>query len=191
MSTILKMSSKKSNIYTRGGDKGETSLLGGKRIPKFHPRIEAYGTVDELMAHTALLRDYTSDESIRAELHKILGMLMSSASVLASDGENVPDNMPKISEEDIHFLEMSIDRMDEELGPLTNFVLPGGKIEVSQAHVARTICRRTERIILSLAEIEELEEIIIRFFNRLSDYYFQITRMLASIGGVDQEPWKP
>lgn len=185
------MSSKKSNIYTRGGDRGETSLLGGKRIPKYHPRIEAYGTVDELMAHTALLRDYTQDEGVRAELLKVLGLLMSSASVLASDGENIPDNMPMITEEDIIFLERSIDRIDEDLGPLMNFVLPGGKIEVSQAHVARTICRRAERIILSLAENEEVEEIIIRFFNRLSDYYFQIARVLASIGGLDQEPWKP
>ncbi len=185
------MGNRKSNIYTRRGDKGETSLLGGKRIAKIHPRIEAYGTVDELMAHTALLRDYTQDEDIKVELLKVLGMLMSSASVLASDGENMPVNMPKVTEEDIVFLEGAIDRMDAVLGPLTNFVLPGGGIEVSQAHVARTVCRRAERIILSLAEFEEVEDIILRFFNRLSDYYFQITRILADIKGVDQESWKP
>ena len=181
----------KSNIYTKGGDKGQTSLLGGNRVAKNHPRIEAYGTLDELMAHTALLRDYTQDLRLREELQKVLGLLMSAASVLASDGSNLPANMPQIIDADITFLETSIDRMEAELGPLTNFVLPGGKVDVSQAHVARTVCRRAERNILSLTENEEIDEIIIRFVNRLSDYYFQIARMLASIGGVEQEPWKP
>lgn len=160
-------------------------------MPKYHPRIEAYGTVDELMAQTALLRDQVKDESIRQELLKVLDLLMRSASILASDGSNLPANMPVIEDEDIIFLEQAIDRVDERLGPLTNFVLPGGIVEVSQAHVARTICRRAERNILSLAENMDVQEIIIRFFNRLSDYYFQITRLLADIGGVNQEPWKP
>ena len=185
------MSRKKSNIYTRGGDKGETSLLGGRRVPKFHPRIEAYGTVDELIAHTALLRDLTDDQSIREELYRILEILMAAAAILATEGPELPSYLPVVSEEDISFLERSIDLMDEELGPLTNFVLPGGKVEVSQAHVARTICRRAERNILFLAENDDVEEIIIRFINRLSDYYFQIARKLAAINGSEQEPWKP
>lgn len=185
------MSLKKSNIYTRGGDKGETSLIGGKRVPKFHLRIEAYGSVDELMAQTALLRDYTEDEGIKSELLDILGMLMTSATMLASEGDQLPDNLPEIKESDILFLEDSIDRMDSELGSLTSFVLPGGAIEVSQAHISRTICRKTERNILQLADIETVEEIVLRFFNRLSDYYFLLSRKLASIKGIKQIPWQP
>ena len=185
------MSIKKSNIYTRGGDKGETSLIGGRRVPKYHPRIEAYGSVDELMAHTALLRDYTDDESIKGELQEILSVLMTSATMLASEGEEVPDNLPEIKDKDIIFLEDSIDRMDSDLGPLTSFILPGGAIEVSQAHVSRTICRRTERNILQLAEIETVDEIVLRFFNRLSDYYFLLSRKLAAIKKINQLPWKP
>ncbi len=185
------MSAKKSNVYTRGGDKGQTSLLGGKRVPKYHLRIEAYGSVDELMAHTALLRDYVDDEGIKEELLKVLGMLMTSATVLASEGDNLPENLPSIKEDDISFLEDSIDRMDAELGPLQSFILPGGAIEVSQAHVSRTICRRTERIILQLAEKEQVEEIVLRFINRLSDYYFLLSRMLASNRDINQMVWKP
>lgn len=185
------MGIKKSNIYTKGGDKGETSLLGGKRVPKFHQRIEAYGTVDELMAHTALLRDLSNDKNVKDELLRILGMLMSASSILASDGENLPANMPEIKDDDILFLESSIDKMDNSLEPLQSFVLPGGAIEVSQAHVARTICRRAERNILKLKEIEHVNEVILRFFNRLSDYYFLLSRKLSAIKNIDQLPWKP
>jgi cob(I)alamin adenosyltransferase len=185
------MSIKKSNIYTGGGDKGETSLIGGRRVPKIHPRIEAYGSVDELMAHTALLMDYTGDEGIKGELMEIVGMLMTSATMLASEGDQVPENLPEIKDSDINFLENSIDRMDSDLGPLTSFVLPGGAIEVSQAHISRTICRRTERNILRLAEVETVDDIVLRFFNRLSDYYFLLSRKLAAIKKINQLPWKP
>ncbi len=185
------MSIKKSNIYTRGGDKGQTSLIGGKRVPKYHLRIESYGSVDELMAQTAMLRDQIEDEGIRNDLLEILGVLMTSATMLASEGDQLPDNLPEIKENDIIFLENSIDRMDSELGPLTSFVLPGGAVEVSQAHISRTICRRTERKILQLAESEAVEEIVLRYFNRLSDYFFLLSRKLASIRGIIQLPWKP
>ena len=185
------MASNKSNIYTKGGDKGETSLLGGKRVPKYHQRIEAYGTIDELMAHTALLRDYTDDEISKGELLKILDMLMSVASILASDGNNLPANMPEIKNEDVIFLEKCIDEMDSALEPLQSFILPGGAIEVSQAHVARTICRRAERNILKLTETEAVNEVLIRFINRLSDYYYLLSRKLSAINNVDQLHWKP
>ncbi len=183
--------SKKSNIYTKGGDKGETSLLGGKRVPKYHIRIEAYGTVDELMAHTALLRDQipAGKEEVRADLLLILGYLMSAASVLAADCENCKDNLPEVTEENITYLENAIDKMDERLEPLTSFVLPGGHPVVSQAHVARTVCRRAERMILRLASMEEVDDRIIRFFNRLSDYYFVLSRELACFFKVRQIPW--
>lgn len=185
------MTTKKSNIYTRGGDKGETSLLGGKRVSKYHMRIECYGTVDELMAHTALLRDATEDKDVKEELRVILDRLMASASILSADGENFPHNMPDIVEDDIAFLEKAIDRMDSVLPPLSNFVLPGGHMTVSQAHVARTVCRRAERNILRLADQEGVDMILIRFFNRLSDYYFVLSRKLAHDLDIEQPPWKP
>ena len=185
------MKNRKSIIYTRGGDKGETSLLGGKRVSKYHLRIECYGTVDELMAHTALLRDVTEDSAVRDELGIILDRLMSSASILAADGEDYPDNMPEITEEDITFMEKAIDVMDAALPPLNSFVLPGGHPAVSQAHVARTVCRRAERMILRLADQEAVDMIIVRLFNRLSDYYFVLSRKLAHDLKVEQTPWKP
>jgi cob(I)alamin adenosyltransferase len=185
------MSVKKSNVYTKGGDKGKTSLLGGRRVSKFDARIEAYGTVDELMAHCSLLREMIEDEKIREELLGILDKLMSAASVIAADSENLPANMPSVSESDVIFLENRIDVMDHELPELKSFILPGGNIMSSQAHVARTICRRAERNILKLAENEAVNEGIIKYFNRLSDYYFLLARKLAIISGKIEIPWKP
>jgi cob(I)alamin adenosyltransferase len=181
----------KSLIYTKGGDKGKTSLLGGKRVSKFHIKIEAYGTVDELMANVALLMDMTSAKDVKLELIQILERLMSAASIIAAEGNDLPDNMPSLSERDVEFLEKSIDLMDHELPKLTSFILPGGNMASSQAHIARTVCRRAERIILKLAEEEPVEEIIIKYFNRLSDYYFLLSRKLAYITGASEIPWKP
>lgn len=182
---------KKSTIYTKGGDRGETSLLGGKRVAKYHQRIEAYGTIDELMAHTALLRDYTDDNDTREELLKVLDLLMSSASIVAADGTNYPENMPVINEKDVAFLEDSIDRMDASLEPLSSFILPGGHVAVSQSHVARTVCRRAERKVLKLADQEPVDDTLIMFFNRLSDYFFLLSRKLADIYKLEQIRWKP
>jgi cob(I)alamin adenosyltransferase len=170
---------------------GETSLLGGKRVAKYHQRIEAYGTIDELMAQTALLRDFVEDEGIREELIKVLDRLMASASIVAADGTNYPENMPEITDSDVSFLEKSIDLMDAELEPLTSFVLPGGHMAVSQSHVARTVCRRAERKVLQLADQEPVEKVLIRFFNRLSDYYFLLSRKLAKLYNIEQILWKP
>ncbi len=185
------MSIAKSGIYTKGGDKGETSLLGGRRVPKHHLKIEAYGTIDELMAHTALLMDLCTDEGLKDELLHILDRLMTSASMTAADGDNLPSNMPWLKEADVEFLEVSIDRMDASLPPLKSFVLPGGNQAASQAHVARTVCRRSERLLLRLAETEELDPILIKYLNRLSDYYFLISRKLVYISGTQEIPWKP
>ncbi len=185
------MNIKKSLIYTKGGDKGSTSLLGGRRVSKYHLKIETYGTIDELMAHTALLMDMAGDHSIKAQLLVILDRLMSAASIIAADGDELPDNMPSIKEEDVLYLESAIDLMDHNLPPLTSFILPGGDISSSQAHVARTVCRRTERIILKLAAEEEIDEVLIKYFNRLSDYYFLLARKLAYISGSREIPWKP
>ncbi|MBN1133212.1 MAG: cob(I)yrinic acid a,c-diamide adenosyltransferase [Bacteroidales bacterium] len=182
---------KKSGIYTKGGDQGETSLIGGKRVPKFHPRIEAYGSVDELMAHTALLRDMVTDEIIKKELLKILSLEMSTASLLAADCLDCPVQLPELTEQDVVFLEERIDDMDAGLKPLKGFIIPGGNPVVSQAHVVRTVCRRTERSILRLAGKQEDIGLIIIFYNRLSDYFFVLSRKLAVISGIDQLPWKP
>ena len=180
---------KKSGINTKGGDKGETSLIGGRRVPKYHSRIEAYGTVDELMAHTALLRDFLEDEQIRDELLKILSIQMATASVLATDADIMPKEIPVVGQEQVVFLERRIDAMDAELEPLTSFVLPGGHPAVSQAHVARTVCRRCERAILKLAQEVNVQEDVLRFYNRLSDYFFVLSRRIAQIEGLRQEPW--
>lgn len=185
------MDIEKSTIYTKGGDKGQTSLLGGRRVPKYHIKIEAYGTVDELMAHTALLRDMVKDDDIREELLVIIERLMSAASVIAADGDDLPDNMPSLAESDVEYLERSIDVMDHSLPQLTSFILPGGEPSSSQAHIARTVCRRAERMILRLSEEEDVEELIVKYFNRLSDYYFLLSRKLAHISGAGEIPWKP
>ena len=181
----------KSGIYTRGGDKGKTSLIGGRRVSKFHSRIEAYGTIDELMAHTTLLRDLVEDVQIREELLSILNIQMATASVLAADYDNTPVELPIVGEEQVAFIEKKIDEMDASLEPLTSFVIPGGHPAVSQAHVARTVCRRTERVILKLGQEVNIQEDIIRFYNRLSDYFFVLSRKIAVLLAVKQQPWKP
>ncbi|MCK4880440.1 MAG: cob(I)yrinic acid a,c-diamide adenosyltransferase [Bacteroidales bacterium] len=182
---------KRSGIYTKGGDKGKTSLIGGRRVPKYHSRIEAYGTVDELMAHTTMLRDLVKDVQIRDELLTILNIQMATASVLAADCDDCPLEIPVVGDEQVSFLETKIDEMDASLEPLTSFVIPGGDPAVSQAHIARTVCRRTERTILKLAQDVNIQEDIIRFYNRLSDYFFVLSRKIAHLSGVRQEPWNP
>lgn len=181
---------KKSLIYTKGGDQGETSLIGGKRVPKYHARIEAYGSVDELMAHTSLLRDMLEDEQLRSDLLRILDTEMATASLLAADSEDGDVALPVIGKEEIAFLEERIDLMDASLEPLTSFIVPGGHQAVSQAHVARTVCRRTERNILRLAGEAHVNDHILMYYNRLSDYFFVISRKIASLLGLSQMPWK-
>ena len=182
---------KKSGIYTKTGDKGTTSLIGGRRVAKYHSRIEAYGTVDELMAHTSLLRDMLDDKGIRDDLLKILDIQMSTASVLAADFDIAPVELPAVGPEQVEFLENRIDEMDASLEALNSFVIPGGHPAVSQAHVARTVCRRTERMILKLGQEVNIQGDIVQFYNRLSDYFFVLSRKIASILGVVQPPWKP
>jgi cob(I)alamin adenosyltransferase len=181
---------KKSGIYTKGGDQGETSLIGGKRVPKYHSRIEAYGSVDELMAHTSLLRDMVEDSSIKSDLLKVLDIQMATASVLAADCDDCPVKLPGLGEFQISFLENKIDEMDASLEPLTSFVIPGGHPAVSQAHVARTVCRRTERAILRLTQETTVDQVILVFYNRLSDYFFVVSRKIASLLGLQQKPWQ-
>ncbi|MBN1989667.1 MAG: cob(I)yrinic acid a,c-diamide adenosyltransferase [Bacteroidales bacterium] len=178
-------------VYTKTGDKGATSLIGGKRVPKNHPRIEAYGTVDELMAFVALLRDQEIDASTKAFLAEVLDRLMSCASVLAADCDDCKVKIPLILDSDIALIEKEIDAMDSVLPPLASFVLPGGHQAVSLCHVARTICRRAERLAIGVAEHNAIPENLIIFINRLSDYFFVLSRKLAKDLNILQIPWKP
>lgn len=179
-------------VYTKTGDKGTTSLLGGSRVPKHNPRIEAYGTVDELNAYTGVLRDATNDASIDDELIEIQNLLFTIGSTLAAEpGAAKKFKLPEVTEENILFLERNIDRMDEVLPKMRNFVLPGGHIAVSHAHVARTVCRKAERRVIELAENDEVPEQIQPFLNRLSDYFFVLSRYIAHWNNVDEVPWKP
>ena len=181
---------KKSRIYTREGDKGETSLIGGRRVPKYHPRIEAYGCVDELMAHTSLLRDLVADPLLKENLLTILDFQMATSSVLAVDFKEIPEGIPRVGNDQVKFLENLIDEMDASLEPLHYFIIPGGHPAVSQAHIVRTVCRRAERSILKLNQESEVDEITVRFYNRLSDYFFIFSRKIANLLGVEQKPWK-
>jgi cob(I)alamin adenosyltransferase len=147
--------------------------------------------VDELMAQTSMLRDLVQDPGIRKELLTILNIQMATASILAADCDDCPAGLPVIGEKQVSFLEERIDEMDASLEPLTSFIIPGGGVAVSQAHVARTVCRRAERTIIRVAQDVNIQEDIIQFYNRLSDYFFVLSRKIASLSGVRQEPWKP
>lgn len=177
-------------IYTKTGDKGTTSLIGGKRVSKNHPRIEAYGTVDELMAFVALLRDQEMPNEWKEVLAEILDRLMSCASILAADCTDCKVKIPEIPYTDIEFLENKIDYMDSQLEPLTSFVLPGGHQTVSLCHVARTICRRAERLAIKVDQESPLPENVIKYINRLSDFFFTFSRFLAKELNIKQISWK-
>ena len=179
-------------IYTKTGDKGSTALIGGKRVPKNHPRIEAYCTVDELMAFVALLRDQAEvDEYWKSVLAEVLDRLMSCASILAADCDDCQVRIPSIPDSDIEFLERQMDEMDSQLEPLTSFVLPGGHQVVSLCHVARTICRRAERLSIQLSETTQVPQNLIMYLNRLSDFFFMLSRYSAKNLNILQIPWVP
>ena len=176
-------------IYTKTGDKGQTALIGGKRVSKNHPRIEAYGTVDELMAHTALLMDMLTDEQDKDFLLWILDRLMTVSAALAADGK-VTKKLPELVTADITRVENRIDEMGNLLEPLCSLVLPGGHPAVSQCHVARTVCRRAERKIVELIDNEhDVHEGVLMYFNRLSDYFFVLSRKIAKEFSVEIKKW--
>ncbi len=179
-------------IYTRTGDKGQTSLLGGARVPKDHARIEAYGTLDELTSHLGMLRDLAGGHQ-RALIIAIQEKLFSMGSRLASASEQEADKfkVPHVEEADIAALENAMDAMDKDLPEMRNFILPGGHPAVSQAHICRTVCRRAERLVVHITEEEALPEIIVRYLNRLSDLLFVLARWLGKQLGAEEIPWRP
>lgn len=164
-------------IYTKTGDKGTTSLVGGTRVPKTHIRLEAYGTVDELNSNLGLLITYLSDEKDRAFVRNVQNRLFAVGSSLATDLEKTDLKCASIVHpEDTECIEWEIDRLDALLPPLRAFVLPGGSRAASVCHVCRTVCRRAERRILALAEQCEVAPELLAYVNRLSDYLFVLSR---------------
>lgn len=176
-------------IYTKGGDKGETSLLGGTRVPKSHERVEAYGNLDELNSFTGLLRDQSIDEHSRNMLLLIQENLFIAEALIARDPDKPNPKLPIIKEEVILMLEKEIDRMNEDLPAIRHFILPGGHPAVSFCHVARTVCRRAERSLIRLNQTGPVDEIIISFLNRLSDYFFVLSRKIAHDLKVTETAW--
>lgn len=178
-------------IYTKTGDKGTTSLLGGTRVSKAHLRIEAYGTVDELNSWMGLLRDDSPSPDRKALIAIIQERLFTLGSHLALDDDQSKIKVPDLKQEDISLLEEHMDAMDAKLPPLKNFILPGGHPAVSHAHLARCVCRRAERQVIRLSEEAPIDELILQYLNRLSDYLFMLSRMIASEVNADEIPWKP
>lgn len=180
-------------IYTKVGDGGKTSLIGGTKVPKSHIRIESYGTVDELNCHIGLCADQLPFDDIRTTLKEIQDRLFTIGSSLACDPDKEPlMKMPDLIEEDIHLLEQEIDRMNEALPPMKFFIIPGGHVAVSHLHVARCVCRRAERACVSLQENEAyIEPRVIRYLNRLSDYLFVLSRYAGHLFQVPEQPWRP
>ena len=180
-------------IYTKAGDEGKTSLIGGSKVPKSHIRIESYGTVDELNSFVGLLSDLVNDAGVKVILKEVQDRLFTVGSSLACDPDKEPHlKIPDLKQEDIVFLEQHIDAMNEVLEPMKSFILPGGHQAISTAHIARCVCRRAERWCVNLQE-EELfvEPMVIQYLNRLSDYLFVLARYIGHLNGVADQPWKP
>ncbi len=190
-SAYLNTPNSMARIYTKTGDKGETSILGGTRLPKSHLRIEAYGNVDELNAYIGLLRDLPEHHTRFDILLDIQHKLFVIGSLLAADPERNKMELPQLEEEAITTLEKLIDDINERTPPMRYFILPGGHISISHTHVARCICRRAERAVVALHQQQAVDERIIRFLNRLSDYLFALCRLLHVELNIEETPWKP
>jgi cob(I)alamin adenosyltransferase len=186
-------------VYTRRGDAGMTSLVGGQRVSKRDLRIETYGTLDELNAFIGTARESLVTESERtprlAELGPILVRvqheLFNAGSILATLPEDVHPSQARITAADVAFLEAEIDRMNEELPPLRSFVLPGGSRLNADLHVARTVCRRSERLAVALATEVEVDPLVVAYLNRLSDALFVWSRWVCHVAGVAELLWDP
>lgn len=184
-------------IYTKTGDKGYTSLIGGGRVPKFDLRIESYGNVDELNSYIGLVSDQDIDQHYKMILKKVQNCLFIIGSILATDPDkiNLPGKkeifIPELHPEDTDILEKEIDSMTEKLPQLKHFILPGGNTAVSFCHVARCVCRRAERSVVHLAEGNDVDEKVIIYLNRLSDYLFVLARMLCLDNKIAENQWIP
>lgn len=178
-------------IYTKTGDKGITSLYGGKRVSKGALRIETYGTVDELNSWIGLVRDQEVNRTRIDILTTIQKKLFVVGSILAADPEKTKIKIPALLEEDVIALESEIDKMEESLEPMRYFILPGGHQSVSFCHITRTVCRRAERSVIRLYEDEKIEPLVIMYLNRLSDYLFVLARKMGEELKTKETPWMP
>jgi len=178
-------------VYTKKGDTGTTQLIGGTRVPKSSLRIEAYGTVDELNSYVGLIRDQEILPKLRDQLLSIQDRLFTLGSLLATSPDGSRMKIPELHEEDITNLENWIDEMDAELEPMRNFVLPGGHMTVSFCHITRCVCRRGERIVVDLSLTDKIHPIAITYLNRLSDYFFVLSRKITKDLNVNETIWTP
>jgi len=180
-------------IYTKTGDDGTTSLIGGTKVPKSHLRIEAYGTIDELNSHIGLCKDLLKDKHGIKILNEVQDRLFTIGSSLACDPIKEPKmRIPDLKEKDVELLEKEMDKMNDAIPVMKSFILPGGDTTISQLHITRCVCRRAERCCVRL-ELEslEVEPMIIKYLNRLSDYLFILSRFISHQLKVVEIPWKP
>lgn len=178
-------------IYTKTGDQGTTALFGGKRVSKADLRIDTYGTIDELNSWIGLLRDQEVNKIRETVLIEIQDRLFTIGSILATEPGNSKVKIPALLESDITFLEKQIDDMDATLEPMRSFILPGGHQSVSFGHLARTVCRRAERLTIALNTTEGVEALVIQYLNRLSDYLFVLCRKMSAELNAPDTPWTP
>jgi cob(I)alamin adenosyltransferase len=178
-------------IYTKKGDSGQTSLIGGTRVLKSSLRIESYGTIDELNSHIGVVRDHINEQKYTDQLIEIQDRLFTIGSSLASDPEKSTMKIPDLHESDVQLLETWMDEMDTMLPEMRSFVLPGGHPAVSFCHVARCVSRRAERVIVDLSQSEFVAPLVVSYMNRLSDYLFVLGRQLTQILHAKEQPWSP
>jgi cob(I)alamin adenosyltransferase len=185
-------------VYTRTGDKGETGLVGGKRVPKDSPRIEAYGTIDELNSIVGLARVFNEEKLSESEAHRYLDSVLRQiedelfdlGSELATPPDFFQEGMYRVGEREVKKLEQVMDECQKELEPLKSFVLPGGGRIGAYLHQCRTVCRRAEREILRLSRVEELNEWSLKYVNRLSDLFFVLSRWISKQTGEAEYLWQ-
>lgn len=177
-------------IYTRGGDRGQTSLASGERVPKYSTRVECYGTLDELSACLAVVADSLQDAEAAEQIMKIENILFNIEGIVACEDGEMAKRMPGVEKSDVEWLEKRIDRMNEALPQLKAFIIPGGCLAASHVHVARTVCRRAERLLVRLNEEKPLPDETLSYINRLSDYLFVLARAVTSQRGGKEVFWQ-
>ncbi|MFM2375147.1 MAG: hypothetical protein RLZZ165_244 [Bacteroidota bacterium] len=177
-------------VYTKHGDDGTTGLLGGTRVPKHHIRIEAYGSIDELNSWMGHLKDQSGAQGYAEFIKRIQDNLFTIGSLLAADPEANRMELGKVAEEEVELLEQGIDQMEEHLPPLKNFVLPGGHVANSTAHIARCVCRRAERLVVHLHALSPVPMETLKYLNRLSDWLFVFAREMTHLHGSEEVVWK-
>ncbi|MCB0279148.1 MAG: cob(I)yrinic acid a,c-diamide adenosyltransferase [Calditrichaeota bacterium] len=177
-------------LYTKTGDSGKTGLFGGDRVRKDHQRIDAYGTIDELNSVVGLVRCHIKDAELTDLLQTVQNRLFDLGSDLATPlNSKHADKVKRISSDDVTFLELKIDHMQSKLPELRNFILPGGHPSAAYLHLARTVCRRAERLVVTLSETEQIGDLPVIYLNRLSDFFFCFARFANQINGFTDIEW--